>query len=74
MSTEDSFYEMIEEGVRAPVRALRQAGINTFCSCHHEGHIQCYSSDPTNERMVIWNVMSELGIKSWAATLFVRSR
>jgi len=73
MSTSDVFYASLEGGVREAVRALRNAGINTFCSCHHAGWIQCESSDPTTERLRIWNVMYELGIKEWRATLYVSS-
>jgi len=71
MSTESDFYSSLEEGVRIAVKALRDAGINTLSSCHHEGWIQCSSCDPTGERHTIWNVMYELGIKEWRATLFV---
>ena len=43
------FYEDIEEGVRPYVMLLRNAGINTECSCHHEGYIQCQSVGPSEE-------------------------
>lgn len=43
------FYGDVEEGVREWVRLLRNAGLNTECSCHHEGYIQCQSLDPTTE-------------------------
>jgi len=65
------FYLEIEEGVREAVRALRNAGINTECSCHHEGYIQCQSTDPTTEQRRIFNVMDGLGITRWGAVLTV---
>lgn len=37
----DWYEENIEEGVRFPVKLLRKNGINTECSCEHEGYIQC---------------------------------
>ena len=43
------FYFDIEEKVRKWVRLLRNAGINTECSCEHEGYIQCQSLDPSFE-------------------------
>lgn len=33
--------QWIEEGVRDLVRHLRNNGVNTECSCEHEGYIQC---------------------------------
>ena len=68
-----SFYDEIEEGVRKYVRLLRDEGINTTCSCHHEGYIQAESHDPTSERRIIWNVMFESGVKDWTATIYVSS-
>ena len=47
--TDLQFYDPIEEGVRPYVRLLRNAGLNTECSCHHDGTIQCQSLDPTTE-------------------------
>ena len=47
--TDLQFYGEIEEGVRGWVKLLRNAGLNTECSCHHEGYIQCQSLDPTTE-------------------------
>ncbi len=37
----DWYEENIEEGVRFAVKLLRDNGINTECSCEHEGFIQC---------------------------------
>ena len=39
----DWYEEYIEEGVRNLVKFLRNNGINTECSCHHENpmYIQC---------------------------------
>jgi hypothetical protein len=66
-----SFYGSIEEGVRDAVCALRNAGINTECSCHHDGYIQCQSLDPTTEQQRIFNVLTELGIDRWTAVLTI---
>jgi len=44
-----NFYDEIEDGVRDWVRRLREAGINTECSCGHEGYIQCQSFDAPTE-------------------------
>lgn len=74
METEDKlnvFYLEIEEGVREAVYKLRNAGINTQCSCHHEGYIQCQSMDPTTEQRRIFDVMYELGIEDFTASLLV---
>jgi hypothetical protein len=68
---DNAFYLEIEAGVREVVRALRDAGVNTECSCHHEGYVQCQSVDPYTEQMRIFNVMRELGIREWKATLHV---
>ena len=67
----DAFYVEIEEGVREFVRSLRNAGINTRCSCHHDGYIQAESIDPSTEQLRIYNVMREMGVKNWEATLRV---
>ena len=45
----DEFSSTIENGVREWVLWLREAGINTECSCGHEGYIQCQSLDPLTE-------------------------
>lgn len=60
------FYLQIEDGVRSAVKALRDAGINTECSCHHEGYIQCQTLDPTTELDSVYNVMSELRLAEYS--------
>lgn len=57
LEAHDSFYGQIEEGVREWVRMLRNAGINTTSSCHHDGYIQAQSVDPTTELRTIFNVL-----------------
>ena len=37
----DWYEENIEEGVRFPVKLLRDKGVNTECSCEHDKYIQC---------------------------------
>jgi len=59
---EDRFYSELEEGVREYIRALRNAGINTECSCHHEGYIQCQSLDPSAEIRIIRDVLLEMNV------------
>lgn len=68
---EQSFLDLMEEKVRLPVQAMRRAGLNTECSCHHEGYITIQCLDPSVERDRIFNVMYELGIEEWTATLNV---
>jgi hypothetical protein len=65
------FYLQLEEGVRNAVRVLRNNGINTICSCHHEGYIQAESCDPYTEQVAILNSMSELGVDKWTAVLTI---
>lgn len=60
-----SFYNEIESGVRRFVFLLRNSGINTECSCHHEGYIQCQTIDPTTEISRIKTVMIEEGIEDF---------
>lgn len=55
----NAFYLGIEEGVREWVYRLRNAGINTECSCHHEAYIQCQTVDPTEEIRRIKSVFLE---------------
>ena len=50
----------IEEPIRDIVMALRNNGINTFCSCGHEMYIECeYYED--EELQDIYCVLTELG-------------
>lgn len=58
----DDFYAQIELGVRDWVRRLRDAGINTECSCGHEGYIQCQSLDFPTEFQQIKDVLHENGL------------
>ncbi len=59
------FYKEIESGVRRLVFLLRNNGINTECSCHHEGYIQCQTIDPTNEVRIIKSILWEEGIEDY---------
>lgn len=52
------FFDELESGVREWVRKFRDAGINTTCSCHHEGYIYCQSSDPIEEVLRIRELMT----------------
>lgn len=56
------FYLEIEEGVRDWVFRFRNHGINTTCSCHHEGFIQCVTVDPTEEIRQIKTIFLNYGI------------
>jgi hypothetical protein len=70
--TTDSFpvwYDLIEEGVRKAVFALRNAGINTVCSCHHDGYIQCETFDAKEELRTIYDVMFDLRIKDYSVEI-----
>lgn len=67
----DNWYEYkIEEPIRKIVKALRNNGINTVCSCGHSMWIQCESYDPTEEFGIIYNVMDSLKIDNYRAILF----
>ena len=59
------FYHEIESGVRRFVFLLRNSGINTQCSCHHDGHIECQTFDPTTEVQRIKTIMIEEGIEDF---------
>lgn len=54
------WYDSLEAPIRDVVRALRNAGINTICSCGHEMYIECGSHDPTAECDTVFNVLREL--------------
>ncbi len=56
------FYHEIESGVREWVFWFRNAGVNTECSCHHKGYIQCQILDPTSDVMKIKGIMMEHNI------------
>ena len=66
------FYLEIEETVRPYVKELRDSGINTTCSCEHEGYIEAESNDPTTEQGRIFNVMTTMGVKEWTAELRIQ--
>jgi hypothetical protein len=66
------FYLDIEETIRPYVKELRDNGINTTCSCEHEGYIEAESNDPSTEQRHIFDVMTTMGVKEWAATLHVQ--
>lgn len=70
MKSDDFFYEQIEVGVREWVRFLRDAGVNTECSCGHEGYIQCQSLDPMNDIQRIKDCLHEHGL--WEYTIDFR--
>lgn len=59
------FYKSLESGVRRLVFLLRNEGINTECSCHHEGYIQCQTLDPTNEIRIIKSILWEEKIEDY---------
>lgn len=60
-----NFYLMLEDGVRKWVKLFREQGINTECSCHHEGYIQCQTLDQTYEIRTIRSIMLEKRIKNY---------
>lgn len=66
---EDIFYSMIEEKVRPYVKMLRNSGINTTCSCEHEGYIECQSLDPSFEIDMIRKTFQENGLMEYKITL-----
>ena len=55
------YVQYIEEGVREAVKRLRNRGINTECSCHHDMEIQFQVLDPTTELREIFNAFAEDG-------------
>jgi len=66
------FYLEIEGGVRIWVFRLRNAGVNTECSCHHEGYIQCQTLDLTTEVSRIKTVMIENGVEDFEISFFAK--
>jgi len=61
----DWYEENVEEGVRALVRALRDEGFNTECSCHHEMYVQMqYIIDGEVKRLhdLVWRILAEEGL------------
>lgn len=61
------FYDEIEDGVREWVRHLRDAGINTECSCGHEGYIRCQVLDLPADIQRIKDVLHTHGL--WYYTI-----
>lgn len=66
------FYLGIEEGVREWVFRFRNRGINTECSCHHEGYIQCQTVDPTTEIREIKTVLLEYDVEKFEINILYR--
>lgn len=60
----DWYEEYIEPGVRGAVRLLRNSGINTVCSCHHNRTIEaeCYDSD---EARRVYDLLIENGFQGF---------
>lgn len=56
-----NWYIQVEEGVRDLVRYLRNQGINTTCSCHHDWYIQV-DCEPEDLRH-IWSLLAEYGLR-----------
>ena len=69
MAGNNWYLETIEEPLRDIVRALRNNGVNTECSCGHEMYIQCQSVDPTTEFRNIRTVFMMLGIMDYKVEL-----
>ena len=73
---DNQFALELEDGVREWVLRLRAAGINTECSCGHEGYIQCQSIDPPTEIERIKAVLHDHGLWeyeiTWTYTAFAK--
>ena len=69
MSGDDWYINNIEEPVRDIVRALRNNGVNTECSCGHDMTIQCQTIDPTTELLNIRTVFMMLGVTKYRLEL-----
>lgn len=67
-----NFYLEIEPKVRYWVYLLRNAGINTECSCEHEGYIQCQTLDPSTEIKRIITCFSINGLATYDIDIRVR--
>jgi len=67
----NSFYSEMESGVRDYVKELRESGLNTQASCHHDGYILAHSMDATKELSIIEEVMLNHDDVDWVATLNV---
>ena len=66
---EHPWYQNIEPKIRELVFRLRNAGINTECSCGHGMWIQCQSLDQYSELRTIYNVMIEMAILDYQAVV-----
>lgn len=62
VGSENDFYLSIELGVREWVKRLRDAGVNTECSCGHDGYIQCQCLEPEKDVELIKKVLHEHGL------------
>jgi hypothetical protein len=51
------FYHNLDEGMAGVIFILRNYGINTTCSCGHEGYIQCDSFTDYSSEMDIENAL-----------------
>lgn len=60
------FYKDIEPGVRDIVRLLRDNGINTTCSCEHEGYIQFEIVGLAYEVTIIHNLLFNKGLRGYS--------
>lgn len=66
MNKHDDWYDRIEEPVREVVRRLRNAGINTTCSCGHDMYIECDTTldgEIMDIHNVLWHYFEETGQK-----------
>ena len=64
------WYLCVEDPLKEIVFRLRNAGINTECSCGHGRYIQCQSLDQHEDLKTIYNVLVELGIKDYRAVVY----
>lgn len=60
-----TFYDKIESSIRPIVKALRDNGINTLCSCGHGMWIQCETYDATEELITVNTIITSLGITEY---------
>lgn len=63
----DWYEQNIEYPIRDTIKALRNNGINTFCSCGHEMYIECETYDAEADLNTIYNVLIELGYDTYYA-------
>lgn len=60
-----AFYQDIEPGVREIVRLLRDNGINTTCSCEHEGYIEFELVGLAHEVKAIHDLLFNTGLRGY---------